>query len=87
MKAARAIVGISCLILGPVLSLALGFITYLLLDYSYGTGANTEGTATASQQYYSSIAQPAAACVAVAGVLLSLWLTYLTLPKHGKTVA
>ena len=75
------------MILGPVLSLALGFITYILLDYSYGTGANTEGTVTPTQQYYSSIAQPAAAGVAIGGVLLSLWLTYLTLPKYGKTVA
>ena len=80
----RAIVGVFCMFLGPVLSLALGFITYLLLDFSYGAGANTEGTATPSQQFYSSIAQPTAACIATGGVLLSLWLAYLTLPKHGK---
>ena len=83
----RAILGILCLFLGPVLSLALGFIAYFALDYSYGTGANTEGTATPTQQYYSSIAQPVGASVAVGGVLFSLWLTYLTLPKRGTTVA
>ena len=68
--------------IGPVLSLALGFITYILLDFSYGAGANTEGTATPKQQFYSSIAEPAAACIATGGVLISLWLAYLTLPKH-----
>ena len=77
----RSLLGISCLFLGPVVSLALAFITYLLLDFSYGAGANTEGTATASQQFYSSIAQPTAACIAVGGVFLSLWVAYLTLPK------
>jgi hypothetical protein len=68
----------------PVLSLVLGFITYVLLDFSYGAGANTEGTATPTQQYYSSIAQPAGVCIAVGGIVLSIWLDFLTLPKRDR---
>ena len=83
----RAILGISCLFLGPVLSLALGGYAYLLLDITYGAGANTEGTATQAQQYYSSIAGPAFLGITGSGVLLSLWMAFLTLPKNDKTVA
>jgi hypothetical protein len=53
---------------GPLLSLALGFITYLYLGFSVGAGANTEGTATAEQKHYSSIAEPASAFVAIGGI-------------------
>ena len=65
-------IGFVCMFLGPVLSLVLGFITYVLLDFSYGAGANTEGTTTPTQ-YYSSIAQPAGVCIAVGGIVLSIW--------------
>ena len=80
-------IGFVCMFLGPVLSLVLGFITYVLLDFSYGAGANTEGTATPTRQFYSSIAQPAGVCIAVGGIVLSIWLALLTLPKRDKTAA
>jgi len=78
----RAILGITCLILGPIISAALGGFAYVLLDIACGAGANTEGTATQPQQYYSSIAASVGVGIAGGGVLLSLFLAFLTLQKH-----
>ena len=83
----RAILGITCLFLGPVIFVALGGYAYVLLDITYGAAANTEGTATQAQQYYSSIAAPVGLGIAGSGVLLSLFLAFLTLPKHPPKAA
>lgn len=82
----RAIAGILFLFLGPVLSLALGFITYFTLDFSYGAGGNTDGRSTPAQQYYSSIARPAGEWIVIGGVVLSFWLACLTVSKRKTTV-
>jgi hypothetical protein len=80
----KAILGIACLILGSVIFIALGGYAYVLLDIAYGAGANTEGTATQAQQYYSSIAAPVGLSIAGGGVLLSIFLAFLMLPKNEE---
>jgi ABC-type branched-subunit amino acid transport system permease subunit len=83
----RAILGIACLFLGPIIFIALGAYAYVLLEITHGAGANTEGTATQAQQYYSSIAAPVGLGIAGGGVLLSILLAFPTLPKNDKTSA
>jgi len=83
MNWGRAILGISTLFLGPAFSLGLGGIAYLELDMHYGAnGANSEAAVTQDQRFYSSLAEPAFVCISVSGIVLSLWIVYLTLPKR-----
>jgi hypothetical protein len=78
------IIGFVWLFLGPAVFIALGGAAYLLLDIAYGAGMNTEGTATQSQRYLSSIAGPSFLTLAGGGTLLSLFMAFRTLTRKNR---
>ena len=73
----RAILGILWLFFGPLLSMGLGGIAYLVLEINYGMGgASTDGPATQAQHFYSSIAEPASLGIGGSGFFLSFWMAF-----------
>jgi len=85
MDAKKMPIGLLWLFLGPAVFIASGGFAYLLLDIAYGAGANTEGTATPLQQFYSSIASPSFLFLAGGGTLFSLFMAFRTLTRNART--
>lgn len=81
----RAICSILASFVGLILSAGLAFLVYVLLEYSYGAGGNSEGTATQTQRFYSSIAAPFSLCIACMGIASSAWLVFKMYSTHDKT--
>ena len=63
-----AIQEILWLVFGFVASSGIAIYTYFLFGVSYGTRGNTEGTATETQKYYDSLAEPVCVVVFFAGL-------------------
>jgi hypothetical protein len=57
-------------------------IAYVLLQFSYGACANTEGPATQARHFYSAIAEQCSRCIAGVGFVVFLWLAFKFEGRH-----
>jgi hypothetical protein len=74
-------IGLLCAIFGVGFSVILAFAGWFLLDIVYGSAGNTEGTATPTQVFLSSIAGLSFWIIIGTGTIGSLWLAYWTMRR------